>query len=161
MTLDELQSGSNERLLSMIPTEQFERVMAAEMCDIDPEFLGFVGIYERLSQMIPEHWTVVDLGCAYAPQAFFFEKHKAYIGVDLMTPISARFFGRNTTHHTTPISQFIKEFGGTFDLGQTFAICSYVPPWHDDNGKLAREFFQNVFVYYPCGGYDPVVKCPS
>lgn len=131
----------------LIPTEQLGRVFGQEMCDIDGSFLGFTEIYFALAGIVPKHWTIVDLGCAYSPQAFIFKDHKAYIGVDLYA--KERFKAPNTTHYNMPISKFIEAHGPEFDQDTTFAICSYVPPWHDDNMALARQHFKNVFTYYP------------
>ncbi len=101
-----------------------------------------------MSKIIPEHFTVVDLGCAYAPQAFFFEKHRQYIGVDVDD--CRRFRGRNTKHVVSTIADFINNHAREIERPR-FAICSYVPPWHGDNGRLVRNNFENAFVYYPEG----------
>jgi len=90
---------------------------------------------------------VVDLGCAYAPQCFLFRDHAAYVGVDLMTEV--RFRARNTVHFIMPIADFVTEHLEDFDEAATFAICSYVPPWHGDNMLIARTSFRNVLTYYP------------
>lgn len=150
MDISMLHEPSNGRLYRMLPPDQIERVFASDMCDIEPEFLGFVGAYERLAEMIPTHWTVIDLGCAYAPQAYFFRDHAAYIGVDL-GPVDRRFSAPNTTHLTMPIHEFCANSIAGLDIKTTFAICSYVPPWHGDNMKVARETFENVFTFYPAG----------
>jgi hypothetical protein len=134
-------------MLHMLPEDQLDRVLGQEDCDIDPNFLGFTSVYLSLASIIPKHWTIVDLGCAYAPQAFAFKNHAAYIGVDRGG--GERFAAPNTTHHTMTIAEFIAEHLGALDLETTFAICSYVPPWHNDNMALARESFKNVFTYYP------------
>jgi hypothetical protein len=138
----------------LIPDEQYDRVFGQDMCDIDYEFLGFTEIYESLAEIIPKHWTVVDLGCAYSPQSWLFSDHKLYVGVDY--GVKERFSAPNTRHFEGTIREFIERGLTEFNLDQTFAICSYVPPWHDDNRKIARENFKNVFVYYPSGGYDPI-----
>jgi hypothetical protein len=158
VTITELHEPSNSRLLAKLPADQLERVLAADMCDIDESFLGFVGIYERLAQIIPNHWTVIDLGCAYAPQALFFERHKKYIGVDVMTPIASRFSGSNSIHLEMTIGDFIENRLAEFDQNTTFAVCSYVPPWHGDNSDLARKSFKNVFTYYPAGEISKIPK---
>ncbi len=36
-----------------------DRVMKGGFCDIDPDFLGFVGTYYLLSFLIPKSWTVI------------------------------------------------------------------------------------------------------
>ena len=147
----------NSALLAKIPAAQLDRVMGQPMADISPEFLGFVDIYAALASIIPLHWTIVDLGCAYAPQSLFFERHKKYIGVDVMTPIPSRFSGCNTEHVEASIGDFIEKRLAEFDQKTTFAVCSYVPPWHGDNLGLARKSFQNVFTYYPAGECSSVV----
>lgn len=157
-------------LLRIIPKEQQDRVFGQPMCDIDGEFMGFLDIYEHLAAIIPTHWTIIDLGCAYAPQSFLFRNHAKYIGVDLpwdnpeLHPDhkTERFIADNTTIYEMTIAGFIENHIKEFDLKTTFAICSYVPPWGGDNMKLARENFTNVFTYYPAGGhkhiFDVVVK---
>lgn len=62
----------------MMPQDQIDRVFGYHECDITPEFLGFTEVYLHLSCIIPTHWTVVDLGCAYAPQAFLFGDYILY-----------------------------------------------------------------------------------
>jgi len=143
--------------MSLIPQEQFERVFAQDECDIDYEFLGFTEIYESLAAVIPQHWTIVDLGCAYSPQAFLFRNHKAYIGVDIGLN-KGRFAAPNTAHYEMTIAAFIERHLSDFDQDTTFAICSYVPPWHDDNMRVARMSFKNVFTYYPAG--DRLISAP-
>lgn len=137
----------NAALLERLPNDQLDRVFNQTEVDIDGSFLGFVDIYWHLSVIIPRHFTVVDLGCAYAPQAFFFEDHARYIGVDCGD--HERFAAKNTTHYTMTIDAFLKKYGAEVDKEESFAICSYVPPWHGDNRRMVRELFSNLFVYYP------------
>jgi hypothetical protein len=142
----------------LLPQDQLDRVFGQDMCDIDPEFLGFTDIYFALAGVIPKHWTIVDLGCAYAPQAFIFKDHKAYIGVDAGEG-RERFSADNTTHCEMKISDFCAKHAGQLDQKTTFAICSYVPTWYGDNPReLARANFENVFTYYPSGGRAPLIK---
>lgn len=132
----------------LLPEDQLARVFGQDMCDIDPEFLGFTHIYFALAGIIPKHWTVVDLGCAYSPQAFIFKDHRAYIGVDIGLA-KERFAAPNTTHHIISIAEFAAKHAPSLNQSTTFAICSYVPAWHDDNVAIARATFKNVFTYYP------------
>lgn len=134
-------------ILHLMPKDQLEAVFAQD-CDIDLEFLGFTQIYKNLSEIIHKHWTIVDLGCAFAPQAWLFKDHASYIGVDMGDRV--RFSAPNTIHHVMTIRQFIEQESHKLDKASTFAICSYVPPWVDDNRALVRENFTNLFVYYPC-----------
>lgn len=136
-----------KRLLRIIPKEQKDAVFGQKEADIDPEFIGFVDIYKKLSEIIPDHFTVIDFGCAYNPQSYFFTKHKKYIAVDMSKCV--KFKAKNCRIYRMTIKSFIEKYAEKYDKKETFAICSYVPPWHDDNIKLVRENFLNVFTYYP------------
>lgn len=136
-----------EKLLQLIPSVQINEVFGLDMCDIEPDFLGFINIYESLSKIIPKHFTIVDLGCAYNPQCFYFKDHKKIISVDCSDVI--KFESENCVIFNKKISDFIKEDIADLDLNTTFAICSYVPPWYDDNIDLVKRTFKNVFTYYP------------
>jgi len=70
--------------------KQCDRVLQQPMCDIEPDFLGFIDKYYHLSKIMPLHFTIIDFGCSYAPQAYYFRKHKQYIGIDFST-INERF----------------------------------------------------------------------
>lgn len=124
-------------------------------CDIDPDFLGFVFIYEQLASIIPTGRTVIDLGCSYAPQAAYFMDHRRYIGINLSD--CPKLQTPNAAYFTMPIRKWIEEHAPTYRDGPTFAICSYVPPWCDDNRKLVREAFDSVFTFYPERGDDPEI----
>lgn len=136
----------------LMPADQLERVFNQQECDIDQEFLGFTNVYLALATIIPKHWTVIDLGCAYAPQAMIFKDHVRYLGIDYGG--KERFHAPNTEHFDMTIATFISRHIHDFDQNTTFAICSYVPPWHNDNVDLARSSFKNVFTYYPSGGHN-------
>ena len=143
---------ANDELLEMIPQEELDRVLNQHECDIEPSFLGFVGIYRNLSEMIPKHWTVIDFGCAYNAQAYFFRDHKRCIAVD--TPgITERFMTPNCEFHEMRAQRFIVDLVGgdsDIDLETTFAICSYVP---DEGAQCAvKNWFPNCYVFYPSGG---------
>ena len=138
---------SRDNLLSLIPKSEMKRVLNQEHCDIDPTFMGFIDIYFHLSKIIPKHFTVVDLGCAYNPQCYFFKDHKKYVGVDYGS--LERFKSINCEIFEKTISDFLKYDAGEFDPDETFYICSFVPPWGDDNQQLARIYSKNCFCFYP------------
>lgn len=140
----------------LMPQDQIDRVLHQDMCDIAPEFLGFTNIYLSLASLIPKHWTVVDLGCAYAPQAVIFRDHAGYIGVDQSA--CERFSAPNTKHYTMTVGNFIRSRCHEFDQNTTFAICSYVPNWYGESPQeLARASFKNVFTFYPASGKNRLV----
>lgn len=144
----------NAWLFQQIPQEQWDRVMREDYyaaAQIDPEFLGFVNIYWHLASLIPRHWTVLDLGCAYAPQVFLLKDKSSYVGVDLC-PISHRFTAPNVTHYSMSIGTFLEQHAQDFNPKETFAICSHVPMWGEKTTAHIRAQFPNLFVYYPHGG---------
>lgn len=139
-------------LLKLLPPEQMEKIFNQPDCDIDFDYIGFVDFYFYLSEMIPKHWTIIDIGCSYAPQAFLFKYHKQYFGID--NSVKIRFEAQNTTHLYMSATEFcVKESEKyNFDIDTTFAICQYVP---DDNAVLfTKQWFKNVFTYYPAGHED-------
>ncbi len=135
-------------LLDIIPQEQQDKVFNQD-CDIDYEFLGFTKMYKHLSFIIPKHYVIIDLGCAYNAQCYYFKEHKKYIAVDISD--IHKFSTDNCKIYKMTIKKFIEKHISKFDLEETFAICSYVPSWGADNMKLVRESFKNVFTYYPHG----------
>ena len=129
-----------------------QEVMSQDECDIEPAFMCFAEIYFHLSQMIPKHWTIVDLGCAFAPQCFYFRDHAGYVGID--PGMRVRFRIKNTRLYSMNIKTFIgSEICENMDKERTFAIMSYVPA-DDYSYFLAKNCFKNMFIYYPSG--DPI-----
>jgi len=142
-------------LLKIIPKKQLDRVLNQYRCDLSPDFLGFTDIYKKLSLIIPKHWIIIDFGCSYAPQCFYFINHKKYIGIDPEARI--RFYTKNTKYYLMTTKKFIEKFLSNFNQEETFAICSYVPTWYGhDSKELVRKNFKNVFVYYPHGGHPKI-----
>jgi hypothetical protein len=139
----------------VLPVDQIKAVFSQEMCDIEPCFLGFTDVYKHLAQIIPKHFTVIDFGCAYNPQCYYFLEHRKYIAVD--PGESVRFKSPNCTIYEATTEQWIKEHLSKINIHETFAICSYVPPWYGHQShELVRQNFINVFTYYPHGGYGPL-----
>src|SRR3990167_1722897 len=123
--------------------EMVERVHGQDMCDIDGSFLGFVDTYYYLAKIIPLNWTVIDFGCAYNPQAYFFRKHKKFIGVDFGIRERCKF--ENTELFEGKISDYLK---GKPQSHKVFAICNNVP---SPETKLVREYFEDCFIFYTKG----------
>jgi len=138
-----------KELLDLIPKEQLNSVLGQPDCDIEPYFLGFIDTYKALSTLIPTHFTVIDLGCGFNPQCFFFKDHLKYIAVDSYPDIK-RFMTDNCTFYDMDISDFIKKHISEFNLDETFAIMNYVPLWgKNTHNELTRKHFKNLYIYYP------------
>lgn len=138
-------------LFKMIPKEKIEyifntsRTVGAE-CDFS--FLGFEKIYKAITLFVPKSKVIIDLGCAYAFQSWYFRDYRKYIGVDNFTCLEDVLKTENSEFYFTSIQNFIRnEFPKLgYSLDEVFAICSYVP---DENaGKMARKFFPCCLVYY-------------
>jgi hypothetical protein len=144
-----------KQLLEIIPEEQIEEVFNQDIIDIGGDFIGFLDIYEALSRIIPKHFTIIDLGCAYNAQCFYFRNHKKVISVDISDCV--KFKSNNCEIHQKSIESFIKHDIKDLNLRETFAICNYVPDWHGDNKRFVRETFENVYVFYPHGGEKVII----
>ena len=143
-------------LWDMIPKEEVERAFLSG-CDLDGSFAGFVDVYYELSKVIPKHWTVVDIGCAYNAQSYLFKDHKRYIAVDPSD--CEKFKAPNCEIFNMTAKEFLHTmaFDG-LNLDETFAICSYVPNWHNQAPReLTRLYFKTVFTYYPHGVQETIL----
>jgi len=140
-----------KELMTTEYADETKRIVADNCYDINPDFLGFTDIYEHLAEIIPKEYTVVDLGCAYNFQSYYFRFHKKYIAVNLPGNYHNKinyFKMPNTKLILKPIKDFLENYEHD-DL--EFAICSYVPNWGSKNMELVKRDFQNVFTYYPGG----------
>lgn len=146
-------------LLTILPKNQIKRVFHQDICDIDPEFLGFLHIYKALSEIIPKHWAIIDLGCAYNPQCFYFTEHKRYIAVD--NDEVEKFKAPNCIIYEISIKDFVlydlNDLFLQYDLNlkETFVILNYVPLKEEDH-LLVKAIFKNLYVYYPSGPTNPL-----
>lgn len=132
--------------------ELTKEVMAQNYCDIEPSFMCFADVYESLAKLIPKHWTVVDFGCAFAPQCLYFKDHEKYIGVD--PGKIKRFHTENCNLYNSTIIEWLKEtHRDILNLDRSFAIMSYVPA-DEYSYFLVKTHFKNIFVYYP--SEDPI-----
>lgn len=153
----------NQVVLDRIPPEQWQQVIHANPyvdCEIGPEFMGFLDIYWHLSQLIPTHWTLVDLGCSYNAQAFLLQDYPAVHAVDSF-PGLVPFRAANTTFYPMTIDRFLRDHAGSLDKDETFAICSYCPMWGERTTEHLRASFPNLFVYYPHGHSRDLLTIPS
>ena len=134
--------------------DQIENVFNQDMVEILPDFLGFIDIYYNLSKIIPCHYTVIDFGCGYNAQSFYFMNHKRYIGIDIW-PNIIRFQAPGTEFYESHIEDYIDYIvTNKFDIKSIFAICSYVPDSKGHIKQLIKENFDNLFIFYPsddCG----------
>tara|TARA_R110000868_G_C10972986_1_gene771091 strand:+ start:1380 stop:1856 length:477 start_codon:yes stop_codon:yes gene_type:complete len=125
---------------------QNERVFNSERCEFDCNFLGFLDQYYHLSQIIPEEYIVLDLGCYASSQGYFFRNHKQYIGVDLYD--GQRYKFENTLNKIQDIGEAIEEYAS--NQTNIFVICNYTSHiMGNENNVNIRKTFGNIFNFYP------------
>ena len=136
----------------LIPPEEVNRVFRDSYsagAELDDTFLCFEDYYEDVLNHTTPDTVILDLGCAYAPQCWYFEDYEKYIGVDLPFYDDVKFQTPNSKFYTMSIQTFIKEVLPTLDLdlNKTVAICSMVPD--KEALELVRDTFPRHYVVYP------------
>lgn len=138
-------------LFRLIPREKLKYLFANSeaSAELDCTFLGFEDIYKDVLKAVPTDKTIIDLGCAYATQSWYFRGHKKYIGVEICGNNDSVIHTENSEFYFVSIQHFIKELLPTLglDLKDTFAICSYVSD--AEARALVAETFPYCRVYYP------------
>ena len=153
----------NERLSlllyeKLIPKEESKKILSQDYCDIFPNFMGFVETYYHLSKLIPHNWTVIDIGCAFNAQCYFFQKHRKIISVE---PQLNECFAENLFQANN--CDIYRMTGGKFidsvlpsldlDMSRTFAIMNNNPGWSEKenlNSKI-RSTFKNLYCFFTSG----------
>lgn len=148
-------------LFTLIPREKldylFEHSNASAALDFT--FLGFEDIYKDVLNFAPKDKIIIDLGCGYAAQSYYFREHEKYIGVDACGNSDTVIHTENSEFYFMSIQAFIKDVFPALAIDPTdvFAVCSCVPD------KAARELVAETFpycrVYYP--GEISVWKLPE
>lgn len=117
--------------------------------ELDRMFLGFEEVYKAVTMFVPKSKIIIDFGCAYAFQSWYFKDYEKYIGVDSSVSNEDVLKTDNSKFFFMSIQEFIKE--QFLKLGykkeDIFAVCSYVP---DEKARMmVKEYFPYCLVYYP------------
>ena len=139
-------------LFKLIPIGKIDQVFQTSQtvgaeCDIS--FLGFEEVYKAVTMFVPKSKVIIDCGCAYAFQSWYFRDYRRYIGVDCGSSINDVLKTENSKFYFVTIQYFIKKVFQTLghSLDDVFAVCSYVPD--DEAREMVRNFFPHCLVYYP------------
>lgn len=116
-------------------------------CDVDPSFLGFTDIYQHLAEIVPKENTVIDFGCAYGFQAWYFRHHAKYIGIDAHVSEFFTLPELKNCEFVTMCGQDWLDANRKTPLIDHFAICSYVPD--PSLRAMVKTRLRNCFVFYP------------
>lgn len=139
-------------LYKLIPEDKIENVFKTSEtvgAECDFTFLGFEDVYKAVTLFVPKNRVIIDLGCAYAFQSWYFRDYRKYIGVDNGVKKNDVLETDNSEFYFMSIQEFIKEVFPQlgYRKEEIFAICSYVPD--KEAGEMIREYFPYCLVYYP------------
>lgn len=139
-------------LYQLIPKEKIDYVFEhSKTCsaECDFQFLGFEKVYKAAMSFVPKEKVIIDLGCGYAFQSWYFRNYKKYIGVDCGLMDEVTLQTENAEFYFISIQEFITAISPKLGYRKedVFAICSYVPD--EDARKLVKEFFPYCLVCYP------------
>lgn len=138
-------------LYRLIPKEKLDYLFehSTASAELDFTFLGFEEIYKDVLSYVPKDKVILDLGCAYATQSWYFKDHARYIGVEGWGNSDSVIHTENSEFYFLRIQEFLRDVfpGLGLDVEDVFAICSYVPD-KEAQGMVA-EMFPYCRVYYP------------
>ena len=137
---------------NIIPRKELNRVFSESYnisAELDATFLCFDEAYQEVLNNTTPDTIIIDLGCAYAPQCYYFSDYEKYIGVDLPFEDDVRFQTDNSEFYIMSIQEFIeKELPKlNLDLNNVVAICNYVPD--KEAQQMVIDTFPRHYVYYP------------
>lgn len=148
-------------LFNLIPKEKLDYLFEHSNAggELDHTFLGFEKVYKEVLDYVPKDKIIIDLGCAYATQSYYFKEYAKYIGIDISGNPDSVIHTENSEFYFMTIQKFINEIFPSLniDLNNIFAICSYVPD--KEAQKLAENTFPYCKIYYP--GLISVLKIPN
>lgn len=138
-------------LFRLIPREKLDELFknSNASAELDKSFLGFEKVYKSVLNFVPKSKIIIDFGCSYATQSWYFRDYKKYIGIDSDTNENSVIHTENSEYYYTSIQNFIVNIFPNLNIPKenVFAICSYVP---DEKAReMVRERFPNCLVYYP------------
>lgn len=148
----------------LIPKSEMERVFResySAAAEIGPDFMCFEEPYQAAVRVADKDSIILDLGCAYALQAYYFTDCKQYIGVDMPMvrpehPLNypnikpeTRFHPDNARFYIMEIQQFIQTVLPKLklDMNHVIAVCSAVPD--TQARQLVIDTFPIHYVSYP------------
>lgn len=137
---------------NLIPQEELDRVFRESetaSAEMDSTFLCFDDEYRYVLDNTTKDDIIIDLGCGYNAQCFYFKDYNRYIAVDLPFYNDIRFDSGNVEFYLMSIQQFIKEELPklNLNLNSCVAICNAVPD--KEAQQMVVDTFPRYFVAYP------------
>lgn len=137
---------------NIIPKKELNRVLTESIsasAEIGIDFLCFEEEYEYVLEHTDKDDIIIDLGCAYNAQCWYFKDYDRYIAVDYPGLDDVYFDSGNVEFYMMSIQQFISHILPTLnlDLEKTVAICSAVPDKAAQD--LVEKTFPRHYISYP------------
>lgn len=139
-------------LFTLIPKDEIDKIFSESntaSAELDYTFFGFEKVYKAVAMFVPKSKIIIDFGCAYAFQSWYFKNYEKYIGVDCSTSSKDVLRTDNSQFFFMSIQAFIKDqfpkLG--YKKEDIFAVCSYVPD--EEARMIVKECFPYCLVYYP------------
>lgn len=131
-------------LFRMIPKEKIDEVFEKSYSvsgECDHTFLGFEEVYKAVTLFTQKDTVIIDIGCAYAFQSWYFRNYDKYIGVTLDLQYNDVLHTDNSEFYFMSGQEFIKYAFPALGIKKEkcFAICFYVPDW--ELQEQVRNFF--------------------
>lgn len=139
-------------LNEIIPKELLDKFFEENdeaSAEMDCTFMGFEEVYKAVTLFVPKNRIIIDLGCAYALQSWYFKDYKKYIGVDTWNLRHPLLTDNSEYYFRTSIQDFINNIlpKMNISLGNVYAICSYV--LDEEAMELVKKTFPHCLTYYP------------
>lgn len=139
------------KTFKLIPIKEIERVFNesdSAGAEIDSTFLCFEDVYEKVAKHCNKNTTILDFGCSYMAQSYWFTNCKQYIGIDIPFRNNVKFKTDNSTIYLMTGQNFIKKILPELKLNEenTIAVCSYVPD--EELQQLVANTFKYNYVQY-------------
>ena len=97
--------------IKIIPNAELDRVFTesdSAGAEMDHTFLCFEDVYKEILKHCSKDTAIIDFGCAYMPQAFWFTNCKQYIGIDLPIGNDVRFKTANSSIYVMAGQKFLE-----------------------------------------------------
>lgn len=138
-------------LFRIVPREKLDYLFqhSCASAALDYTFLGSEDVYRPVSDYVSKDKVILDLGCSFAVQSWYFRPFKKYIGVDVCMDDNSVIHTENSAYYFTSIQEFIQDIFPKlgYGLDDVYAILSYVPDWQAE--ELVLKTFPHCRVVYP------------
>lgn len=136
--------------MKRIPKEELERVFLesdSASAEMDYSFMCFEDAYRIAAEIAQKDTIILDFGCAYAPQSYYFTKCEKYIGIDLPFRNNVKFTPPNAEFFLMKGQEFIEKVFYTkgYNLTKVIAICSWVPD--EELQNIVKRFPNHIVCY--------------